>query len=187
MTSSNPNIIIGGHINSGKTTIANYLVSKYNYSKFSLGDGVKHFVSDLYSILHTIDPSISTIDINELYTEDRTIKEQHRLKMQLISTDLIKRYFGENIWIDYLFNHIPPTTSPFVIDDLRFKSEFNYLSNKPNTIYIRVVRPNELNYDHVSEHELDSLPPDYLIVNDRGMDHLYSQIDDIIIHHQFHS
>lgn len=36
------NVLLIGHMNSGKTTIINYLKDKYNYKMFSLGDGEKN-------------------------------------------------------------------------------------------------------------------------------------------------
>ena len=170
-----PNIIIGGHINSGKTTIANYLVNKYNYHKFSLGDGVKHFVSDLYNILNTLDSNIPKIDINEMY--DRNTKEQHRQKMQLISTELVRKYFGDDVWVNYLDDKIK---FPFVIDDVRFINEYSHFKNMMNVIYIRVERDEELLNKHISEHQLDNIKPDYLIKNISDINNLYSLIDLII-------
>ena len=171
-----PNIIIGGHINAGKTTIANYLVKKYNYHKFSLGDGVKHFVSDLYKILHIIDPNISEIKIEEMY--DRNIKEQHRQKMQLISTELVRKYFGNDVWVKYLDDKIK---FPFVIDDVRFMNEYSHFKNINNTIYIRIIRDEEILSNHISEHQLDNIKPDYIIKNiNNNIDKLYDTIDSII-------
>ena len=171
-----PNIIIGGHINAGKTTIANYLVENYNYHKFSLGDGVKHFVSDLYQILHIIDPNISEIKLEEMY--DRNTKEKHRRKMQLISTELVRKYFGDDAWVKYLNKKIK---FPFVIDDVRFINEYLHFKHMLHTVYIRVIRDEEMTSTHISEHELDNVKPDYIIRNiDGDIDRLYDTIDLII-------
>jgi len=175
-----PNIIIGGHINAGKTTIANYLVKKYGYNKFSLGDGVKHFVSDLYKILHTIDSNIPEIKIEEMY--DRNIKEQHRQKMQLISTELVRKYFGNDVWVKYLNDKIK---FPFVIDDVRFMNEYLHFKNINNTIYIRIIRDEEISNNHISEHQLDNIKPDYIIKNiNNDIDKLYENIDSIILNYE---
>jgi len=170
-----PNIIIGGHINAGKSTIAKYLVDKYNYNKFSLGDKVKNFIVELYKILHILHPEINEIDINELY--DRNTKEQHRQKMQLIATDLMRNYFNDNIWIDSLFSTIK---YPFVIDDLRFINEYEYFKKISNVIYIRVIRDNELKSNHSSEQELNDIKPDYLINNNEDIQKLFENIDKIM-------
>ena len=170
-----PNIIIGGHINAGKTTIANHLINKYKYNKYSLGDGVKHFVSDLYNILHTINPCISSIELEEMY--NRNTKEQHRQKMQLIATDLIRKYFGDDVWVEYLTKNIK---FPFVIDDVRFINEYNYFKKMLDVIYIRVVRNDEILSNHISEHQLDNIKPDYEIINNDNIDDLYNKIDEII-------
>ena len=174
-----PNIIIGGHINAGKTTIANYLINTYKYNKYSLGDGVKHFVSDLYSILHKIDPNIQEIELDEMYNRDT--KEQHREKMQLIATELIRKYFGDDIWLKYIEDKIK---FPFVIDDLRFENEYSHFKKMLNTIYIRVIRDEEILSDHISENQLDDtnkIKPDYVIKNINGdLNKLYDDINMII-------
>ena len=170
-----PNIIIGGHINAGKSTIARYLEKKYKYHKYSLGDGVKNFVVDLYKILHTLHPEINEIELYELY--NRETKENHRQKMQLLSTELIRNYFGDDIWIKYLINNIK---FPFVIDDLRFKNEYQHFKNMINVVYVRVVRSEELLSNHISEQDLKDIKPDYIIINDGNINELYANIEKMI-------
>jgi len=94
------NIILSGHINSGKSTVANYLVEKYNYTKFSLGDEVKLFICDLFTVLHSLNNNIPIINLADLYSRDK--KEQYREYMQLIATDIIRNYFGSDIWVECL-------------------------------------------------------------------------------------
>lgn len=166
------NILLIGHINSGKTTIAKYLEEHYGYKKFSLGDGVKKFVVHLYEILNELE-GIEKINLNDLY--DREKKEHYRKHLQLLSTELMRKEFGKNIWIDYLKNNI---SSPYVIDDIRFKEE--YETFKENSIVIKVERDLEIKSDHISEHDLDDLKPDYVIYNNYDLGILYKAIDLII-------
>ena len=171
-----PNIILIGHINSGKTTCANYLTNIYKYNKYSLGDGVKKFIVDLYKILHKLDNNISEINIEDLYKRD--VKENYRQHMQLLSTDLIRNYFGDNVWIDYLKTSI--SNYPFIIDDIRFKNEFETFKNIENTISIRITRDDEIKSNHISEHDIDNIETDYTIVNNGSLTQLYSKLSTII-------
>ena len=170
-----PNIILLGHINSGKTTCADYLAKKYNYNKYSLGDSVKTFIVDLYKILNLLDSNINPININDLYNRDT--KELYRKHMQLISTDLIRNYFGDDVWINYLIKNIDK--KPFVIDDVRFKNEYE-IFNTFNVISIRIIRNNEIKNEHISETNLNDIKTDYTIINDNDLNKLYNKIDIIM-------
>lgn len=171
------NILILGHMNCGKTTVAKYIQEKYKYNIYSFGNGIKIFTSHLFEILNELDPSIKKIDINDLH--DRTKKENYRRYMQMISTDLCRNEFGNDIWVKYLKKRID-YSKPFVIDDLRFKSEFEAFKNN-NTVTIRIINPNEIKSDHISEHELDNLIANYTIFNDGSVEDLYEIVDKIMI------
>jgi len=171
------NIILSGHINSGKSTVANYLSKKYGYTKYALGDGVKSFISDLYRFLHILDNNIPTISLNDLYSREE--KEKYRKHLQLLSTDLIRNYFGEDVWVNYLKNKIDKY--PFVIDDIRFKNEyFTFKNFTKNVISIKIKGNNEKESTHISEHDVDDIKFDYEIENTNNLPELYSKIDEII-------
>ena len=168
------NIIILGHINSGKTTIAKYISKKYNYNHYALGDGVKYFVHDLYNVLNILDPNIKPIPLVSLYSKD---KNNYRSHLQLLSTELVKKDFGQDIWIKYLDNKID-ISRPYIIDDVRFKNEYEHYH--PNAISIKVYRNDEIYSSHCSEHELDDVIADYTINNNHSVLMLYEQIDKIM-------
>jgi dephospho-CoA kinase len=167
------NIILTGHISSGKTTTAQYLHDKYGYNHYALGNGVKYFIHDLFDVLNSLDPSIQPISLNELYYN----KTKYRPYLQRLSTELIKKDFGEDIWIKYLDNIID-TSKPYVIDDIRFKNEYEHYKN--NAIFIRIKRDNEIYSSHCSEHDIDDITTDYTIINNGDLNDLYKNIDDII-------
>ena len=205
-----PNIIISGHINSGKTTTALYLVEKYGYIKYSLGDGVKSFIVDLYSILNILDPNISKINLEDLYSRDK--KEQYRKHMQILSTDLVRKYFGEDVWINYLKHKIELETKQNTnlkcslegcdCDkhcDLNKGCNLNEISKSKqpfiiddirfkneylsfsDAIRIKIIRNNEVSSLHISEHDVDDLNFDYIIENNGNLDDLYKKIDEIML------
>lgn len=159
--------IILGHINSGKSTISNYICQKYDFKHYALGDGVKKVlveIADLFDI---------KISIHDLY--NRKIKEKYREQMQKISTDILKKNFGDNIWIDYLKRRLPE--DKYVIDDIRFKNEYEAFHDD-KTISIRIIRPGqEIQSNHISEHDLDDTVADFTIVNDSDLDDLFKQVD----------
>ena len=152
------NIILSGHINSGKSTVANYLVEKYNYAKFSLGDEVKLFICDLFTVLHSLNNDIPIINLADLYSRDK--KEQYREYMQLIATDVIRNYFGNDIWVECLKRKI---------DDAQ---AFKYLKNGKNKIQ------NEQNL--IQNTSIQNINID----NQQNSETMNEQIDkNLIIHH----
>ena len=130
---------------------------------------MKKFVVHLYDILNELE-GIEKININDLYNRDK--KEKYRKHLQLMSTELMRHDFGDDIWIKYLQKNI---SSPFVIDDIRFKSEF--YAFKENSITIRILSDNEIYSDHVSEHEIDNEKTNYILYNNGSKEDLFKSID----------
>ena len=89
-------LAITGEMGSGKTSIAKYLVEKYNFKKFSFADDVKLYATEIF-------------DIN-INVKDRKLLQQFATKMKEID---------ENIWIKRLDNKIKDIYDNIIIDDLR--------------------------------------------------------------------
>ena len=106
-----PNIILFGQMGAGKTTIADILVRKYGYRKFSLGE--------------------------KIHSECAIHGTHSRPEMQKYG-QMMREIFGEHVWNQYLFNKIHnfPTNANLielervVIDDGRQLNEFEFWSNK---------------------------------------------------------
>lgn len=97
-------LAITGIMCCGKSTIANYLVEKYNYKKFSFADVLKKFA----------------VDIFDMKGKDRKLLQDFGTKMKEID---------KCIWIKSLDKKIKDISDNIVIDDLRFKDEENYLKS----------------------------------------------------------
>jgi adenylate kinase family enzyme len=99
-------LAITGKMGSGKTSIAKYLVEKYNFTKFSFADDVKLYATEIF-------------DIN-IKIKDRKLLQQFATKMKEID---------ENIWIKRLDNKIKDIdiSDNIIIDDLRYPNEELYL------------------------------------------------------------
>ena len=89
-------LAITGIMCCGKSTIANYLVEKYNYKKFSFADVLKKFA----------------VDIFDMKGKDRKLLQDFGTKMKEID---------KCIWIKSLDKKIKDISDNIVIDDLRFK------------------------------------------------------------------
>jgi adenylate kinase family enzyme len=95
-------LAISGGMCCGKTTIANYLIKKYNYKKFSFADDVKKFA----------------IEIFDIKNKDRELLQNFATKIKEID-DLI--------WIKRLDKKIKNIDNYIIIDDVRFQNEVTYL------------------------------------------------------------
>lgn len=164
------NIILIGKSGSGKSTLSKYIIEQYHFNKYSLGDNVKKFISDLTLVLHNLNHSNELIKLDDLY--DVNIKNNYRKHMQLIATDLCQTYFGKTCWC----KSINPVGN-YIIDDCRFIHEYEYFKNK-DTKVIKIERNNENNFEHISETEiLNYIKPDLIIKNNDSINDLYKQFD----------
>lgn len=98
-------LAITGQMASGKTSIAKYLVEKYNFTKFSFADDVKLYATEIFNMKN----------------KDRKLLQQFATKMKEID---------ENIWIKRLDNKIKDISDNIIIDDLRYPNEELYLKSK---------------------------------------------------------
>lgn len=95
-------LAITGEMASGKTSIAKYLVEKYNFTKFSFADDVKLYATEIFN----------------MKIKDRKLLQQFATKMKEID---------ENIWIKRLNDKIKDISDNIIIDDLRYPNEELYL------------------------------------------------------------
>lgn len=173
-------ILLTGKIGSGKTTVSNYLQYKYKLPKYALGDKVKEYCRDILNSCHN-----TNIPLSNFY--DRDIKENYRNEMCNLS-QIVKNYFGDNIWTQCLANQINPK-SVTIIEDIRFKHEYNYFKQHFNCVLVRIIRHNQVNSIHTtninitnSETDMDNIESNYTIFNSSDLRTLYSKVDVIIQH-----
>ena len=165
--------LISGLAGSGKSTIANYIMQKFDIKKYSLGDVLKEALVEVGNLFN--DP----ITLSDLY--DTKKKKQYRHHMQAFGTDILRKYFGDDIFNIALEKRV---------DNLKsFKNEYDYwvnYSEKYNykLITLRVIRnQNSLKENekiHISE-QLLGVGFMELINNDGSKDELYKQIDTILL------
>ena len=172
--------LISGLAGSGKSTIANYIMQKFDIKKYSLGDVLKEALVEVGNLFN--DP----ITLSDLY--DAKKKKQYRHHMQAFGTDILRKYFGDDIFNIALEKRVDNQKS-FIIDDIRFKNEYDYWVNYAEKynyklITLRVIRQeNSLKENekvHISE-QLLGVGFMELINNDGSKDELYKQIDEILL------
>lgn len=181
-------ILLTGRSQSGKSTVARYLVEKHGYKEFALGDGLKRFIVDMYEILHKLD-GIDRIALNDLHSDS---KEKYRRHMQLIGTDLCRRSLYKHIWCTVLEHelktYIRSQTGQIniVISDIRFLDEHEYFRDMYINGYnidistLSLLRLDTDEMTHESETECDQIIYDYIILNDGSVAYLLSEVDRIL-------
>ncbi len=183
-------MIVGiiGKKQSGKDTIADILVNKYNYKKYAYADPIKDIIKTIFKWgderiedKETIDPNWG-ISPRQALQNIGTELFQFELGKQV---SLFNDTIGRNIWVKVFetwYSKLPKNTN-VVVSDVRFLHEVQSLKKMEATI-IKVERPDNhyVTDNHLSETQVNSFNYDYLITNDRTIAYLKNQITGIVNH-----
>lgn len=162
-------MIIGlsGYARSGKDTMASTLCLNYGFRRVSFADPMREAILIL-------NPKIDSITHVAHYVEDygwdmaKQNPEIRRL-LQVFGTDVGRRMFGENVWIDMAFKDIKPDEN-VVIADVRFPNEADAIKQRGG----KVIRVNRHNHSAVNRHKseiaMDNYMFDHAIYNDGTLD-----------------
>lgn len=169
-------ILINGKKRSGKDFSATKLKEKleengYSVQILSFAGPLKQIVAELFGI--TIDDLDLFKNEPEKYkvkiiNSDDGILMAHeldlRLILQILGTDVLKKYFGDGVWVDLMNKEIAKSTSDFIlIPDFRFICE-----HLDDSITIK-IRNDEIDKNftdtHKSENELNEFVFDYELDN----------------------
>ena len=124
--------IIGilGSIGSGKNTVADELVTNYNFQPMSMADGLKSAISIIFGWEKEL--------LDGITKESREWREQidswwaTRLNMpdltprkilQIWGTELVRNHFHDDTWVASMERRLAGTNSNVVISDIRFPNE----------------------------------------------------------------
>ncbi|MGG0667819.1 hypothetical protein ABE073_04735 [Lederbergia citrisecunda] len=166
-------IVLIGKMRSGKDTLAEYAIDKYGYKRFAFGDGIR---------------SVAQI----LFPEEMSNGKPRAL---LQGIGQLMRSLDENVWVKNCFHRISIEKDVIpIITDLRQPNEYikckeeGYISIKvecdEDIRLQRILSENDsfnLNdLKHETEMHIDTYDCDYVIKNDKGLEHLYSQFDAVM-------
>ena len=183
MRTENRTIIgISGKAGSGKDTIAQYLIDYYGFSRFAFADAVRETALTINPITtydwqndaERLDSIIGSLGWDRA---KREISEVRRL-LQVIGTEVGRRLFGENVWVNILSQKIEDSNADkIVITDLRFPNEEKYIRSVGGNILVveRPDNPEAIDSSHASEQFTPTA--DFTISNDSTLESLYDQVD----------
>lgn len=152
-----PVIGLCGYARSGKDHIARALVEQ-GWMRFAFADALKMII---------VEAGFAQ-DLQEL--EELKNNPAMRLFLQKLGV-AVREVLGEDTWIRKVDGEIrrrleADDVEGIVITDVRFKNEADYISSIGGVV-VRVTRPGVGPWnDHVSETEIESIPADYVFIND---------------------
>jgi cytidylate kinase len=161
-------MIIGlsGYAQSGKDTVAKFLVENYGFTRVAFADNIR-FIA--YGLNPIVKPGLCLQDaVNEMgWEKAKTRIPEVRSILQNLGV-AAREHLGEDIWVTSALN-APTETDSLVITDVRFTNEADAIKARGGKIW-RVIRPgvNAVN-THVSETQMDGYEFDEIIYNDRGL------------------
>jgi len=137
-------MIIGlvGFIGSGKNTVANHLVHKYNYTQDSFAHSLKERCSVIFNwpreLLEgdTEESRVWRERVDCWWSEKLNIPHfTPRYAMQHLGTDTIRKHFNKDIWTLSL-EHRLSNNKNIVISDARFPNEIDLIRNQNGIILL---------------------------------------------------
>lgn len=172
-------IVLGitGKAGAGKDTIANYLVSNYNFTHFKFADKL-YKMAELFgmegkkdrTLLIKIAKAMREID------EDIFIDEIRKFKRDEIYTDLVisdMRQYNEWEFVKrYAWGYVIKVTCPLKmrIDRIEKRDNYTFTEQQENEL---VLTP--------TEREVETLKADLTVKNDKTIDDLYDEIDKFML------
>jgi hypothetical protein len=197
-------ISISGLIGSGKDTIADYLVNRYEFRRESWAGTLKDAVSSVFGWDRILleGKTAESRKWRELpdkwWSERLNMEVTPRRILQLWGTDVCRDHYHDDIWIASLENKLRKTNDNVVISDSRFPNELNSVK-RLGGITIRVKRGIDPQWVddylangitdsfiekyptvHASEYSSVNCQYDHIISNDGSMAELFEQINDLL-------
>lgn len=170
------NIAIVGKMYAGKTTLANELVKGHGYTRVAMAGPLKQLALLAYGEDVVKDKEYSTIDL----TTGEAIFKSGRAILQGIGQSI--KAVDRDIWLKVFINDTAKMgREPYVVDDVRFGFEADYLREKGWLIvkvltpeHTRVNRatfntgrkPTKEELNHESEREVDDIKAHWVYVGE---------------------
>jgi hypothetical protein len=174
-------VIIGlsGYAQTGKDTIANYLVKNYGFTRVAFADPIREAV-------YKLNPNINIADMRGVSLADavdklgwETVKvesDDARWLLQRMGTEVGREVFGDNFWVDIAMEKAH-SHDKVVFTDVRYPNELQAILEASGAVW-RVVKDDVGAVNrHASETALDDYQFEYVIFNNDTIESLYESID----------
>jgi hypothetical protein len=176
-------VIIGlvGKPQVGKTTIAKYLSSAFDYKWLRFSDGLKKMLMlGLGLLQEEVDGALKDKACEKLGGKTP------RHAMRTLGTEWGRELVYPDIWVKCVEREMKVSShTRFVIDDVRFVNELKWLQSMTDyrILMIKVVRETGREDKHVSDTQLDHFNMyDYVIANKgESLEELYKEVTRILV------
>lgn len=173
---------ISGYAQTGKDTVADYLIEKYGFVKVSFADPIRE-------ALYRLDPSINIGEFSSAslasavdhmgWEEVKRLSTEARTLLQRFGTEVGREMFGKDFWVNQALlrakehDHV-------VIPDVRFGNERDAIYRNGGFVW-RVVRNGvgPVN-SHISDNALSNDDFDFKLYNNGSMEDLFKTVDNRI-------
>lgn len=179
-------MIIGlsGYAQSGKDTVADYLVKNYGYTKISFADPIRE-------ALYKLNPKVDIADMHGVHLANavdgmgwenvKIDSPDTRQLLQRMGTEIGREMFGKDFWVNQAMLKANQHDK-VVFADVRFPNEVEAILEASGAVW-RVSKPGvEAVNRHPSETALDGYKFDRQIYNIGSFEELYSIVDYFINH-----
>lgn len=174
-------MIIGltGYAQSGKDTVAEYLVSNYGYRRIAFADPLRQAVYNLnprITIADMVGVPLRTAVDGLGWENVKVDSEDARELLQRMGTEVGRQMFGEDFWVDQAMKNVSKFDK-VVFTDVRFPNEYRSIKQREGTVW-RVERlgVGAVN-GHASETAMDNVRVDGIITNNSTKQDLFETID----------
>lgn len=186
---------LGGHLRSGKDTVADRLVAEHGFTKLGMSDALHEAMLALDPIIayrhvatgrFPLRYSDSISDIGYVST-----KKEHpevRRLLQKLGTEVGRDMIGENTWVDIIARKVDALLKDgrdVAVTGIRFPNELRMVRSLGGTA-VWVDRPGLDSASpaaHASETSVDDSMFDRMLVNDGTLEHLYAITDNLVRSH----
>jgi hypothetical protein len=163
---------ISGYARSGKDTIAEKL-AEVGYVRASFADAIR---TSLYRLNPKIGMEPLADRVKRLGWETTKATPEVRELLQRFGTEVGRDMFGENLWIDHLFDSLPDGAK-VVIPDVRYPNEADAITALGGKVW-RVSRNGVKAVNgHISDSAMDDYPFEIFIYNDGTIEELYNCVE----------
>jgi hypothetical protein len=172
-------VIIGlaGKKQSGKDTVADYLVEQYGYIKLGFADAVKHMALVIDPVLPVAHAKFGgyiylTMLVTELGWEEAKKIPAVRKFLQTLGTEAGRNILGEDVWVNALLKYVEEyDLRDVVIKDVRYSNEARVCN-----FTVHIVRDGTDDGDTHSSEIID-FESNAVINNNSTLADLYKEVD----------
>ncbi len=156
---------ISGAAQCGKGTAADHILAKRPaYQKTSFADPIKAMLRVGLGL------NESQLYGDTKYTHDERYGCTPRRMLQTLGTEWGRELIDGDIWLKAMEAYLAKIGGTFIIPDIRFENEAEFVRKNGTLIHIRGRLEGIDESAHVSEAGIKSTDRDYHIVNDKGLD-----------------